>query len=108
MHEDTALHCIMANCSASITVLVGNDKHPFHLDEQQLCLSFFLSRGQASLCQLLRGQRTFPGVPYILGIVRVATIMNPSIVDLYYIVRQSPNTGIWTTGQCNTIPAIYL
>jgi hypothetical protein len=38
----------------------------------------------------------------------VATIMNPSISDLYYIVRQSPNTGIWTTGRCNTIPAICL
>jgi hypothetical protein len=46
-------------------------------------------------------------MPYILGIV-VATIMNPLIVDLYYIVRQSPNTGIWTTGRCNAIPAICL
>jgi hypothetical protein len=43
-----------------------------------------------------------------LSIVIVATLMNPSIVDLYYIVRQSPDTGIWTTGRCNAIPAICL
>jgi hypothetical protein len=36
---------------------------------------------------------------YILGIVMVTTLLNRSIVDLYYIVRQSPNTGIWTTGR---------
>jgi hypothetical protein len=35
-------------------------------------------------------------MPYILGIQMVATFMNPLIVDLYYIVRQSPNTDIWT------------
>jgi hypothetical protein len=51
---------------------------------------------------LLRGS-TFPGMPYILGIMMVATFMNPLIVDFYYIVRQSPNTGIWTTGRCNAI-----
>jgi BTB/POZ domain len=27
----------MADCSTSITVLVGDDKHAFHPDEQQLC-----------------------------------------------------------------------
>jgi hypothetical protein len=47
-------------------------------------------------------------MPYILGIAMVATFMNILIVDLYYIVRQSPNTGIWTTGWCNAIPAISL
>jgi hypothetical protein len=52
--------------------------------------------------------RTFPGMPYIPGIVMAATLMNPSIEDLYCIVRQSPNTGIWTTGRCNAIPAICL
>jgi hypothetical protein len=34
--------------------------------------------------------------------------MNPLIVDLYYIVRQSPNTGIWATGRYNAILAICL
>jgi hypothetical protein len=32
--------------------------------------------------------------------------VNPLIVDLYYIVCQSPNTSIWTTRRCNAIPAI--
>ena len=42
------------------------------------------------------------------GIIRVATFMSPTVVELYYIVRQSPNTGIWTTGRCNTVPTISL
>jgi hypothetical protein len=29
----------MANCNTSITVLVGDDKHAFHPDGQQLCAS---------------------------------------------------------------------
>jgi hypothetical protein len=35
----------MANCSMLITVLVGDDKHAFYLDKQQLCacLPMFLS-----------------------------------------------------------------
>jgi len=45
-------------------------------------------------------------MPYILGIIWIATLLNPLIADLYYLVRQSPNAGIWTTGRCNAIPAI--
>jgi hypothetical protein len=47
-------------------------------------------------------------LPYVLGIIRVATLRNPSIVDLYYIIRQCRNTGIWNTGRCNTVPTICL
>jgi len=42
-------------------------------------------------------------MPYILGIVMIATLLNPLIVDLYYLVRQSPKTGIWTIGRCTKV-----
>ncbi|KAF8864484.1 hypothetical protein BDZ45DRAFT_13627 [Acephala macrosclerotiorum] len=36
---------MMADRNMSVTVLVGDNKHPFHLNEQKLCTcsSFFLS-----------------------------------------------------------------
>jgi hypothetical protein len=37
----------------------------------------------------------FPCMPYILGIVMAATFINPSIVDLYYIVRQRVQISVF-------------
>jgi hypothetical protein len=33
----------------------------------------------------------------------VLLLLTAFSVDLYYRVRQSPNTGIWTTGRCNAV-----
>jgi hypothetical protein len=37
---------------------------------------------------------------YILGIVRIATLLNPLMVELYYLARQSPNTGLRGPAYC--------
>jgi hypothetical protein len=45
----------------------------------------------------------FLGVFSELRVAVVLLLLTAFSVDLYYRVRQSPNTGIWTTGRCNAV-----